>query len=313
MTILDDGSTSRLWHYLNIYFLKPFDALNDTVTSSLLTQFDWPASIVEIGPGDGLFSYIMHGGSLPLSFDRYLQTDLTQSDIYDFHVPGLISDDDAPTEPVVIASVDSSFTHMVKVSELGFANNSLCSSYEHLPFPDGSLQAIFYYIPHGLIDHGLAIKEAHRVLTSTGTMILLAYDNSIRDSFLFHRIGSSLSGRYRRYFLALDNGRYTELMNLARTEDGWHHYFGKHGFSIEDVHRGLSTAAWKLYDTQTRPILKPLIKFFNMMPSLLRTSTKLVWMLAWYPILITCLLILGARDPFPYRKTCFLAFQLQRH
>ena len=38
-------SLIRLWNYLNIYFLKPIDAVNDTITSDLLLKFNWEKNI----------------------------------------------------------------------------------------------------------------------------------------------------------------------------------------------------------------------------------------------------------------------------
>ena len=62
---------TRLWQYLNIYYLKPFDAINDTLTSYIIYQnIKFEKNYVEIGSGDGMFSYIMHGGKFPLTFDR---------------------------------------------------------------------------------------------------------------------------------------------------------------------------------------------------------------------------------------------------
>ena len=72
----------RLWNYLNIYFLKPFDAVNDTITSDLLLKFNWEKNYVELGSGDGMFSYIMHGNSFPIWFDRYLNVDLNSKNIF---------------------------------------------------------------------------------------------------------------------------------------------------------------------------------------------------------------------------------------
>ena len=42
---------SRLWNYLSLYFLKPFDAINDTLTASLISRLDWSGEFVEIGSG----------------------------------------------------------------------------------------------------------------------------------------------------------------------------------------------------------------------------------------------------------------------
>ena len=52
---------SRLWHFQNLYFLKPHDAVNDTLTAGILSKLDWNGPVVELGSGDGVFSYVMHG------------------------------------------------------------------------------------------------------------------------------------------------------------------------------------------------------------------------------------------------------------
>ena len=64
---------SRLWRFNNLYFLKPNDAINDTLTASLLIDFDWSGEIIEIGSGDGVFNYVLHGGYFPLKYDRYVK------------------------------------------------------------------------------------------------------------------------------------------------------------------------------------------------------------------------------------------------
>ena len=69
-------TVSRLWNYLNIYFLKPFDAVNDTLTATLIRKFNWNIPYLEIGSGDGVFSYVMHGGKFPVWFDRYIDVNL---------------------------------------------------------------------------------------------------------------------------------------------------------------------------------------------------------------------------------------------
>ena len=305
------GSWSRLWQYLNVYFLKPFDALNDTVASDILLRLEWPDELIELGAGDGLFSFILHGGKLPLGFDRYLQVDLNEVNIYGNHTAGLFPAVSPPSVPRVLASIDASQTHTGKVAELGYSSNTLCALYEALPLSDDSTQSIFYYIPHGLKDHSRAIQEAHRVLAPGGKMLILLYDSSVSDSFSCYNIAQSLRGPLHNFFLRLDNGRHDELTNLARTKSEWISYFVEQGFFVEGVHAGLSPMAWRLYDVQTRPLLKPLIRFFNILPPCTRKVAKLIWMSAWYPLLISCLALFGARSADGNQRTCFLAFQLR--
>ena len=56
---------SRLCSTIFFIFKTKFN--NDTLTSSIFKNLDWSDKIVEIGSGDDVFSYIMHGGSLILN------------------------------------------------------------------------------------------------------------------------------------------------------------------------------------------------------------------------------------------------------
>ncbi len=303
---------SRLWRYLGVYFLKPFDALNDTLTATILSTLEWSNEVIEIGAGDGTFSYIMHGGRFPVWFDRYLQTDLNRRDIFDTHTLGLFPVTTPPQRPRISISLDSKRSHIEKVSELGFARSAVLSLYESLPLSDSQVPNIFFYIPHGVQDYQVAIQEAHRVLESNGTMLILAYDQTFRSSFLCYRIGQATSGRLREYFLRLDNGRHDELMQMARLRHEWKSFFEESGFVIESQVRGLSVMAWKLYDIQTRPLLRLLIGFFNFLPRYPRLFLKLAWMITWYPVLLVLYFLLSSIDPRGRRRTCYLAFRLRK-
>jgi len=305
-------SCSRLWRYLSVYFLKPFDALNDTLTATILSQLEWPDEIIEIGVGDGVFSYIMHGGRFPIQYDRYLQTDLNQTDIFDTHTVGFMPAITPPQRPCITISLDSKHSHIEKVSELGFAQSAVLSLYESLPLRDSKVSNIFFYIPHGFRDYQIAIQEAHRVLKPCGTMLLLAYDRSFHSSFLCYRIGQAATGRLREYFLRLDNGRHDELMQMSRFREEWDSFFEESGFVVEDRKRGLSVAAWKLYDIQTRPFLRLLIRFFMFLPPYPRLLLKLTWMVIWYPVLLVLYFLLSSIDPSGRRRTCYLAFRLRK-
>ena len=137
---------TRLWRYQSVYFLKPHDAINDTLTASLLVSLNWDGPIVEIGSGDGIFSYIMHGGQLPLQFDRYLLTNLKSRDIYEFHLPDIIRPITSLKYPDITVSIDAKDFHTLKSAELGFARSSITCPYESLPFAEGTVDNIFYYI-----------------------------------------------------------------------------------------------------------------------------------------------------------------------
>jgi hypothetical protein len=303
---------SRLWLYHNLYFLKPHDAINDTLTASLLHRFDWSGPVVEIGSGDGVFSYIMHGGAFPLRFDRYLLTDLNKHDIYDSHKGNVLRPKVNLHSPDICLAIDAKESHVCKIKEIGFARQCMVAPYEKLPIPSESVSKIFYYTPHGLHDHEAAISEAARVLGRKGEMLILLYDSKFKSSFLCHQLAKLCSGRVGDYFSRLDNGRFDEITNLSKSPEEWEAFFLRHGFEIEESHSGLSAFAWKAYDIQTRPVLKPLIRLFGILPGCMRTVVKFLWMTVCYPYLVIFYLLFS-NEYFKIDKTnCYIAYQVKK-
>ncbi len=303
---------TRLWRYHSLYFLKPQDAVNDTLTSSLLHRLDWSGPVVELGSGDGVFSYVMHGGYFPLWFDRYLMTDLSKLDIYDSHQADVLQPAISLGSPDILLAIDAKESHVRKIREIGFAKHSQVAAYEALPLSSASVPKIFYYTPHGLNDHEVAIREAARVLVSGGTMLILLYDEKLRPSFICHRLAQAFVGSFGAYFSRMDNGRCDEITRLAKSPEEWERFFQRHGFEIEARHSGLSAFAWKVYDIQTRPLLNPLIRLFGILPREIRTVAKLCWMVACYPYLVLFYLLFSNEYLRIDRTDCYLAYQVRK-
>jgi len=268
--------------------------------------------VVEIGSGDGVFSYIMHGGSFPLWFDRYLMTDLAQEDIYDSHKEDVVHPLRALVTPDIMLAIDAKASHVQKIREIGFAKNSIVAAYEELPLASASIAKIFYYTPHGLCDHDTAIREAARVLTDDGRMLILLYDSRFKASFICRRLARFFSGGISAYFDRLDNGRFDEITRLSKSLDEWTAFFSGHGFVVEGFHTGLSAFAWKAYDIQTRPFLKPLIRLFNQLPGRSRTVLKVLWMSLCYPYLVLFYFLFSNEYIRIDKTSCYVAYQLRK-
>ena len=302
----------RLWKYHSIYFLKPHDAINDTLTSSLLDDFDWSGEILEIGSGDGVYSYIMHDGSLPLSFDRYLDVDLQKKDIFEKHTKKLITPKKKVNFPNIFLSIDAKVFHAEKIKEINFSKDALVSRYEQLPIKSSVIQKIFYYTPHGLKDHDQALKECLRILKDGGKLIILLYDSEVKNSFIFYRLSNLFAGALGSYFKKMDNDRFMEISNLSRTKNQWLDYFNQIGFSVENTAMGLSPLAWKFYDIQTRTILRSLVKIFSKVSGNTRKLMKMFWMLIFYPYLVIFYILFSNQVIRLTSKNCYIAFELKK-
>lgn len=303
---------TRLWRYFGIYFLKPHDAVNDTVTSFLITRFDWTGKFLEIGSGDGMFSYLMHGGIFPFSFDRYGDTDLKKSDIFEKHTRGKINPRKTLSYPNILASVDAKKVHVEKIKEINFSKSGIVATYENLPFEDESQDNIFFYTPHGVSDHAQAFNEAVRVLKPGGRMIILRYDTGFAKAFVCKNLGSRFNGRIGKYFQKLDGGRFDEITLMAQNEQQWKNQFVQHGLAILGCYSGLSHFAWRVYDVQTRPILKGLVTFFDCLPKSFRAILKFLWMICLFPYLLLFLLTFAKIKAGYSEKSCYVAFHLYK-
>ncbi len=301
---------SRLWQYLNIYFLKPFDAINDTLTSYIIFKnIKFKNNYVEIGSGDGMFSYIMHGGRFPLSFDRYLDIDFDKKNIFDVHSAKIQLKKKKFNNLIRPAvSFDSRKNHVKKILNIGFSKKAISTKLESIHLKKKTTNFIFFYTPHGINNLEKCIKSASKILKKKGKMAILVFDNYVNKNFISYRLGSN-KNFISNFFKKIDNGRYNEISQYSKSPKEWEKVFKKNNLKILRVNSGLSGFAWKVYDIQTRPFLKILIRFFNFFPKIIRTILKFFWMLLLYPILLV-FFILFSNLFFKDRLNCYHAYEL---
>jgi len=125
-------------------------------------------------------------------------------------------------------------------------------------------------------------------------------------------LANATQGKLREYFLGLDNGRYLELSQIAKSSAQWTDFFRDVGFSVDDRANGLSPVAWKFYDIQTRPFLKALIRLFGILHPFLRTPIKLIWMLTWYPFLLIVYLLFANHFFTLQSQNCYISLRLSK-
>lgn len=305
----------RLWNYLNIYFLKPFDAVNDTITSDLLLKLKWHKDYIEIGSGDGMFSYIMHGNSFPIWFDRYLNVNLKSKNIFKtknkahLKFPKLIQRNFKIAPKL---SIDARPHHVELIKKIKFSKSAKYSKYENIDILKNSQSLVFFYTPHGLKSYSVAFKKATKCLKKNGKLLVLLFLDNVNENFIFYKLQKKSNGKFKTFFKNMDNGRYSETNKISKKFNFWSKLFDKNKLIISNYYTGLSPIAWKIYDIQTRPILKELIIFFSFFPIVIRTTLKILWMLFFYPFLCLTYILCSNISPHYQNKNSYIVYELKK-
>lgn len=304
-------SLIRLWNYLNIYFLKPIDAVNDTITSDLLLKFNWEKKYLEIGSGDGMFSYIMHGNSFPIWFDRYINTNLKNKNIFEVNYDFFPKFKNRYYKIYPNISIDSKKHHINSINKIKFSRKTINANYEQFKYKRESENLIFFYTPHGLKSYSKSIHNISPILKKKGRLLVLLNLEKVKECFICYNLKKKTKGKIKIFFSKLDNGRFNETKKISNTFNNWERLFKKNQLKIKDYYTGLTPFTWRIYDIQTRPILKILIKYFNFFSIFPRTLLKLIWMIALYP-LILIIYLLGS-NLSKSKNNCYVAFELNKN
>lgn len=302
---------SLLRRYLQIYWLKPFDAVNDAANAWALRQFRWEEPILEVGGGDGVFSFIMHGGEFNLTDDRYDQADPDRSgDIFDVYREGRPPTVKREAGRAYDAGVDLKRSHLLKARETGLYRSLVVSAPEPLPFAAGTFKTVFLYFPHGLkergsaLNYGRTLKEIRRVIHPEGTVLMTAANQTIAKHFVCYPLHRYFERKgWRRlsaYFKKLDAGRYAEITGLGLTLSEWSKLLQEAGFHLADAWAHVSPTAWRIYDVQTRPLLRHLIHWsWFLRRTGLKPIIKGAWVAVWMPMLALFYLIFAKPSRLP--------------
>lgn len=286
------SALSLLRRYLQVYWLKPFDAVNDTANAWVLSRFPWQEPILEVGGGDGVFSFVLHGGEFILTDDRYDQSDPGRSgDIFDLYRKDRPLTVKRKALRSLEAGVDLKRSHVLKAREAGLYRSLVVSAPEPLPFADRTFKTVFLYFPHGLVergevlDYGRALKEIRRVIHPAGSLVMTAVNRDIEQSFVclpLHRFCKRRGWlRLAAYFKRLDAGRCAEISGLGHSGREWLKLLHDAGFRLAESWTQVRPAAWRVYDVQTRPLLKALIRWnWFLKRSGLKPVAKAVWIYA---------------------------------
>ena len=304
--------------YFQIYWLKPFDGINDAANAWALSQFEWSDPILEVGGGDGVFSFVMHGGEFLLRDDRYSQTNPSKlGDIYDVYHRDQQLNIKRDVRLKYQVGVDLKLSHLYKSAETNLYKALVLSKPESLPLASGSFKTVFLYIFHGLTDYRRSLLEIRRVIQLDGSLLMIAFNRSVTDHFVCYPLYQYCEGkgwnRLSDYFRRLDGGRFEEISGFSNSLNDWKRLLEETGFTLTEVYNQVSPLVWRLYDLQTRPLLKSLIRWNWLLERLhVKTMVKAIWVYTLLPALVLFYVLAARPSPHSNKRKprgIFFAFR----
>lgn len=233
---MTESVETKLKKFLNLYWLRPENALITTFKSKAIEEFSVDSPSLDISCGDGLFMFLHLGGSFEPDFDYFKNTSSKNFshekfiDIYDcydesYNVPIL----NFPNQKFDFGT-DWKQTLLDKSIKLDLYKNLILhdNNKKPLPFSDGYFKLIhsnsIYWIKHPEI----LLSEIHRILSDEGVAILEVmtpwHFSTFKKLSIFSEKAIEILDRKRR-----------ETMPGLKDYEEWKKIIENEGFKIIDV------------------------------------------------------------------------------
>lgn len=300
------SSLPFLEEHLNVNWLRPESALWDTVASSAMAPFRMEPPSLDLGSGNGIFSFITAGGAFSEEYDWYRNVDPTgfweNRDVYDCFRAG------PPPEWITRRpriQIDWALDHkenlLRQAAALDFYRQTKVANANHrLPFEEESFQTVFSNILYWLDSLEFSLKEVWRVLRPGGRALLSFPDRRFIDFCVSFRWGKQGS----RMLKMLNRGR-SENIRWTASASEFKATAERLRFKVVSRTDYISPLTLRVWDIGLRPLSPVLIRLMNQLGESDRVSVKREWVGILLPFLRELTdLDKGSRKPGGYHLVC---------
>jgi len=269
--------------HLNMSWLRPENVAFDATASYFVRKQGVSRPALDLGSGNGIFSFLTAGGGFGIEFDWYVQVGVENSpggDIYDTPPTNLNPHITRTPDYRIDVALDLKQNLLDQAALLGFYDRFVQhDANDPLPFPDGEFATIFSNVLYWLDEPVKVLRECHRVLMNNGRAILCLPDPAFYtycESYRWRELGSE--------WLHLLNGGRDDCISWTATQAKFETMAAVAGFSV-DFHRSyLQRRTLQLWDLGLRPVSRPLIKMVSNLTCEQRALFKREWMDAARPM-----------------------------
>jgi len=268
-----DQDTKILKNLLNIYWLRPETAIWRTLDALQLQKIEFTKPILDIGCGDGIFTFSALGGIVDINYDVYRTMKKTDK----FFSGKDIHDQLSNIEHIIIKKPKTSID-----LGLDWKNNLLrkakkLQTYDKLvkhdankklPIKDNEFKTIFSNTFYWMDDIEHILKESKRICHDDGKIIIFVPDKKFQKSLIF----SDYLSQGHIWAKMLDRGISNNIQHCYSLKE-WKSIFSKIGLKI-DYHSNYGTEQLvKFWSIGLRPYSPFLIEMANTLN--LKTRTKI--------------------------------------
>jgi hypothetical protein len=272
-SLLDDFNVRA---HLNAYWLRPEAALWDCIAARYLgVALKGRSDIVEVGIGNGFFSFLLFGGRFAPEFDWFYSVDTrgfrNHADIFD-HDSEISLDRFVTKAPDIRLrlGLDHKQTLLNQAARLGLVDE-LVQHDCNQPLPAGrTYQTAYSNMLYWLIDPIGAMHNIAQVLESGGQLITV-FPNSD-----FYRSCASYVRKDPLWKL-LNRGRASHIMWYMDIPEFEHRIQDGGIFELKSATRYLAPLTLKTWDVGLRSLSVPLIKMANSLAPSTRQEIKSEW------------------------------------
>jgi SAM-dependent methyltransferase len=261
--------------HLNLQWLRPESALCDAIVSTLIAELPFHAPSLDLGCGNGLFSFVTAGGTFTEDYDWYRNARPGDGDMYDVVVTVPRAEWVARRPRYTIdVGFDAKENLLAQAAALGFYGRVECGDANlRLPFADESFATVFSNILSWLDSAAVALAEIHRTLRSGGHAILCLPTERVVDycpSYRWRQDGS-------RLLELLNRGR-AATMRWSPSAAELEALSARTGFRIIDRREYWSPLTMRVWDIGLRPLSPVLIRLMSTLGDKERAAVKREWL-----------------------------------
>ncbi len=279
-----------LGRFLEAYWLRPENALWMTLRSEALAQCTFDRPSADLCCGDGIFSFLHHGGLFDPAFDVFWPSAAlpegadTRADMFDHVTDDYRPPIRYPAPTTIDLGTDVKPAFLTKAGRLKLYGQLVQQDHNHaLPWPPGTFQTVHCNAAYWLTNIEGFLAELRRIVAPGGKVILQVKLDS------FHRY--SLARNHRQLgdrFLERIIGHRLDSWPTLASRAVWESRFEAAGLVIDRETPFTAKTHMQIWEIGLRPIAPLLMKMANGIGSSSRAAIKRDWVA----------LILDLAEPF---------------